>query len=89
MLFKEDLIHRVYGSKPANYQVVTMPCPGVQAGCAAGVATVDSTLYYFARRGPMACDGGLPAPVGEALGQMPAAAAVGGALPDDAFYYGA
>ena len=79
LLFKEDLIHRVYGSKPANYQVVTMPCPGVQAGCAAGVATVDSTLYYFARRGPMACDGGLPESVGEALGQMPAAAAVGGA----------
>ena len=79
LLFKEGLIHRVYGTKPANYQVVTMPCPGVKAGCERSLATVDSTLYYYSPRGPMACDGGLPQPVGEALGEATGTAAVGGA----------
>lgn len=82
LLFKEGLIHRVYGSKPANYQVVTLPCPGVKAGCEGSLATVDSTLYYLSPRGPMACDGGLPEPVGAALGEdfAPAVtAAAGGA----------
>lgn len=79
LLFKEGLMHRVYGSKPANYQVVTIPCPGVRAGCEKSLATVDSTLYYLSPQGPMACDGGLPEPAGRALGPAPASAAAGGA----------
>ncbi|MBQ7858829.1 MAG: hypothetical protein IJ347_01670 [Faecalibacterium sp.] len=78
LLFKQSLMHRVYGSKPENFQVVTVPCPGVKDGCAGSLANVDSTLYYWSDQGVMACDGGLPEPVGKALGSTPAGAAAAG-----------
>ena len=30
LFFKEDCIHKVYGSYPANYQINTQRCRGVQ-----------------------------------------------------------
>ena len=79
LLFKENTLHRVYGSKPANYQVVTVPCQGVKAGCEKSLANVDSTLCYYSPDGPMACDGGLPEAIGRALGASPGRLAAAGA----------
>lgn len=78
LLFKEGLVHKVYGSKPANYQVVTTACPGVKKGCAQSLALAGATLYYLSPQGVMAWDGGLPEPVGRKLGAAPLFAAVGG-----------
>lgn len=59
-LFKENTIHKVYGSKPSNYQVVTVTAPGVKTGCARSVATVGAVLYFCGRDGIYAYDGDAP-----------------------------
>ena len=68
LFFKENCIHKIYGSFPANFQVVTTSCRGVQKGSAASIATVDEVLFYKAVSGVCAYDGSLPASVSERLG---------------------
>ncbi len=85
LFFKEDLMHKVYGTKPANYQVTTISCRGVQAGSAASLVTVNETLYYKAADSVMEYDGGLPYEVGQALGNERYYNAVAGA--DGGCYY--
>lgn len=76
LLFKKNLMHKVYGTKPANYQITAVACPGVQA--AGSLAAVDSALYYLSPRGVMRYDGSLPAAVGEKLGPAGFAAGTAG-----------
>ena len=49
VLFKENSVHRVYGSYPAEYRIQTVPCQGVAAGaggslCLLGDADKIKTL---------------------------------------------
>lgn len=68
LFFKEDVIHKVYGNKPANYQVSTVNARGVQKGCHHSLATVSEVLYYKATVGVCAYQGGLPASISENMG---------------------
>lgn len=68
LFFKEDCLHKVYGSYPANYQIQTVNCNGVQKGAAKSLAVVDSVLYYKARASVCAYDGSLPVAVSANLG---------------------
>lgn len=70
IFFKEDGMIEVYGSYPAQYQVQTTPCYGVQQGCHRSIALVDNTLYYKSRDGVCAFDGSLPVQIGRALGEV-------------------
>ncbi len=79
LFFKESLMHKVYGTKPENYQVTTITCRGVQEGSAHSLVTVNETLYYKATDGVMVYDGGLPSEVSEVLGSTRQYAAVAGA----------
>ncbi len=79
LFFKESLIHKVYGTKPANYQVTTVSCRGVADGCAKSLATVNETLYYKSNDDVMQYDGGLPSAVGDNLGKRDFSNAVAGA----------
>lgn len=58
--FKEDVLHKLYGSKPSNYQIVTANVFGVQAGCERSLCTINETLYYLGRNGIYAYVGGVP-----------------------------
>lgn len=58
--FKEDVLHKVYGTKPSNYQVVTSQVYGVQAGCEGSLRIVNETLYYKGRNGVYQYTGGVP-----------------------------
>lgn len=78
LFFKERCIHKVYGTKPANFQITQIAAEGVQPGSADSLCLVGGVLYYKADHAVMACDGGMPAPVSAALGQVHYAAAVGG-----------
>jgi hypothetical protein len=69
LFFKEGCIHKVYGNYPANYQIQTITCRGVQKGCEKSLAIVNEVLYYKSRSGIMAYDGSLPAEVSYALGE--------------------
>lgn len=49
--FKENCIHRIYGTKPRNYTVTTYADLGVKKGSARSVAYVNDILFYFSPRG--------------------------------------
>ena len=68
LFFKENCLHKVYGSKPSNFQLSMTACEGVQPGSAKSLCMVGSTLYYKADHGVMAYDGSVPESVSAALG---------------------
>jgi hypothetical protein len=80
LFFKENCMHKVYGNYPANYQMQTTTCRGVQRGCERSLATVNEVLYYKARSGVCAYDGSLPAEISQAFGEEIYHDAVSGAL---------
>ncbi len=78
LFFKENCVHKVYGNYPANFQIQTTPCRGVQKECHRSLAIVNETLFYKARSGVCAYDGSLPTEVSYALGNEAYSKAVGG-----------
>ncbi len=79
LFFKENIMHKVYGKYPANFQIQDTACRGVQKDCERSMAIVNETLFYKARSGIMAYDGSLPTEVSYSLGNEAYSAAVGGA----------
>lgn len=69
LFWKENFLHDVYGQIPANFQVQTTACRGVQKGCDRSLAIVNEILYYKARHAVCAYDGSLPTEVSAALGE--------------------
>ena len=67
LFFKEDIIHKVYGSKPSNTQVTTMPLRGVAKGCEKSLCIVNETLYYAARNNICSYEGSMPYSVSDVL----------------------
>lgn len=80
LFFKENYLHKVYGNYPANYQIQTTACRGVEKGCSKSLAIVNEVLYYKARSGICAYDGSLPVEVSSAFGDTIYSDAVAGAL---------
>lgn len=68
IFFKENCMHIVYGSYPAEFQITETACRGVQSGCHKSLAIVNEVLYYKARVGVMAYDGSLPVEVSSQFG---------------------
>ena len=60
LFFKEDMIHKVYGSKPSNIQINSYPARGVKKGCSRSLAIVNATLMYASCDGICGYDGGMP-----------------------------
>lgn len=58
--FKENLIHKLYGTKPSDFRVITSPVAGVQAGSEKSLKIVDGTLIYKGVNGIYAYGGGNP-----------------------------
>ena len=77
IFFKENYMHKVYGTYPANYQVQSTACRGVQKGCEKSLAIVNEVLYYKSRSGVCAYDGSLPSEISSALGEIAYSNAVG------------
>ena len=70
IFFKEGYMHKVYGSYPANFQVQTTPCRGVQNGSHRSLAIVNETLLYKSTNAICAYDGSLPVEVSSTLGDV-------------------
>lgn len=77
LFFKENFMHKVYGNYPANFQIQTTACRGVQDGCDRSLAIVNETLYYKSRSAVCAYDGALPSEISYALGEIAYSNAVG------------
>lgn len=79
LFWKENCVHKVYGNFPANFQLQTTACRGVQKGCERSLAIVNEVLYYKAQHAVCAYDGSLPGEISAALGEESYSEAVSGA----------
>lgn len=70
LFFKENCVHKVYGNYPANFQIQTTACRGVQKGSSNSLAIVNEMLYYKSRNAVCAYDGSLPTEISYALGEI-------------------
>jgi hypothetical protein len=80
IFFKENCMHKVYGNYPANYQIQTTTCRGVQKGCSKSLAIVNEVLFYKSRNAICSYDGSLPGEISSALGDVSYGNAVAGAI---------
>ena len=88
LFFKENTLHKLYGSKPSDFQLTSLRCRGVAQNAARSLCVLNETLYYLSPDGVMAWDGSIPTKVSGALDSGRLAhvqSAVGGAL--DGRYY--
>ena len=88
LFFKENTLHKLYGSKPSDFQLSSLRCRGVAQNAARSLCVLNETLYYLSPDGVMAWDGSLPTKVSGALDAAKLSnvqSAVGGAL--DGRYY--
>ena len=68
LFMKEDRIHKLYGTKPSAYQMMTTECHGLEAGSEKSMAIVNETLFYKSRLGIMAYGGSTPQLVSSVFG---------------------
>ena len=88
LFFKENALHKLYGSKPSDFQLSSLRCRGVAKGAARSLCVINETLYYLSPDGVMAWDGSIPTKVSTALDPARlrnVKSALGGAL--DGRYY--
>lgn len=83
--FKEHTLHKLYGSKPGNFQIVTARVAGVEAGSERSMWVVNETLFYKGVGGVYAYTGGVPELVSADFGTRRFRNACAAA--DDARYY--
>lgn len=64
IFFKENVLFKVFGNQPRNYQVSDTVCAGVKAGSYRSIAIVNNSLFYLSRDGEVVSyDGSLPYPM--------------------------
>lgn len=68
LFFKEDYIHKVYGSKPATYQIETAQCHALEKGSHKSIAIINETVIYKSKLGIMAYSGGVPRLISDNFG---------------------
>ena len=68
--FKENVLHKLYGSKPSNYQLLTSHVHGVQAGSERSLCLVNEQLLYKGVNGVYAYTGGVPELISGHFGSM-------------------
>lgn len=78
LFFKEDVIHKVFGTKPSNYQITTVHARGVEAGSAGSLCVMYETLHYLSPTGMVSYEGSMPSDIGAAMGEKKYHEAVAG-----------
>lgn len=68
LFFKERYLHRITGTYPATFQVISTPVKGVKKGSEESIALLGDALYYHGEEGVYLYDGSLPRLVSDALG---------------------
>ena len=66
--FKENTLHKLYGSKPSNFQITTVNVYGVQSGSEGSMQIVNEQLLYKGVGGVYAYTGGVPELISEKFG---------------------
>ena len=83
--FKENTLHKMYGSKPSNFSVTESNIYGVQSGSERSMQIVNEQLLYKGVNGVYAYTGGVPELISEKFGNKRYSDAV--ACCDGEIYY--
>lgn len=78
VFFRETSACKLYGSRPANFQLMTVRIPGVRRGCGRTLVSENEDLYYLGLEGLYVYSGGVPQLLSRVLGHIEAEAACGG-----------
>lgn len=66
--FKENTLHKLYGTKPSNFQITTVNVYGVQSGSEKSMQIVNEQLIYKGVGGVYSYTGGVPELISEKFG---------------------
>ena len=66
--FKENTLHKLYGTKPSNFQITTANVYGVQSGSERSMQIVNEQLLYKGVGGVYSYTGGVPELISEKFG---------------------
>lgn len=78
LFWKEQVLHKVLGSYPAEYYAYTYEIEGVRAGCAKSMTVINDVLYYVGLHGVFAYAGGTPGDISTVFGTHLLTDAAGG-----------
>ncbi len=67
VFFKEDVCHKLFGSRPANFELLKAEVAGVEQGSEDSLVSLSGVLYYKGRAGVYAYSGGLARLIGAKL----------------------
>lgn len=68
LFFKEDRIHKMYGSQPSNFQLTEIVCRGCAKGSHDSLCSVNEVLYWKSREDVCAYTSSMPTGIGDNLG---------------------
>lgn len=60
VFFKENSLHKIYGTSPASYRLQSLGCVGIAPGSGKSAALLDHALVYLGRDGFYRYDGSVP-----------------------------
>ncbi len=83
--FKEEVVYKLYGTRPDNFQLAPTAALGVKNGSSKSLAVASEVLFYHSRVGIMAFTSGSPTLISRCFGDMIYKNAVGGS--DGTNYY--
>ena len=70
LFFKENHIHKVYGTIPADYQTIEQKVRGIQRGSEKSLCFVNEALFYKSTTDICCYDGSTPVGISGALGEV-------------------
>ena len=68
--FKENSVHKLYGTMPSNYQLIEQKIRGVQQGSEKSLCVVNETIFYKSATDFCYYDGAVPVSVSNPLGRV-------------------
>ncbi len=80
LFFKENTIHKLYGTAPSNFQTSDQKVRGIQRGSESSLCFVNEVLFYKSVCDIVAYDGSTPKSISAALGDVKYKNAVFGSI---------
>ena len=78
LFFKENMLHKMLGSYPAEYALYDYNVEGIQKGCEKSAQVINEVLFYKGLHGIYTYSGGIPSLLTARLGNHDLTDAVGG-----------
>lgn len=78
LFWKENCLHKLLGSYPAEYSLYTYNIEGLRGGCHRSLQVINEVLFYMGTHGVYAYSGGTPSLVSNAFGNSDFSQAVAG-----------